>query len=618
MADQPYVVEVPHFPSDLDAKLGSLDCVVPPLPPQSILWRANQTHELELPLTHLQNGIQRVENCATFLRLTEFGSTAKIYPSIIFTIMQQFGNLRSIAPQAPHQPQEAVYGVTREEMAGCDVAQGLLLDITPLPVDGKMLLALYDKDLSDGDNFLVILSERWAPGRCVRLHVLMKSDNCGENQDCSGKGVCYSKDSMEGFECQCCPGYLGPHCEERDACLPSPCLNQGICLDVSQGHEDTQFSCLCPYGFTGDRCEVVTDPCDSEPCRNGGSCRRSARNGTQWWCQCAPGFHGVQCERPVLALAAPEDPVVVAPATQVAAVVVAPAASPCVPSPCKYGLCISKGGQASCYCQPGFTGKRCDLQFRMCGSMPCLNGGDCVDVVDGFTCKCGPGYSGERCENKVPLCHDKSCRAGQECVDLGNTITCRCPVGTSPPDCKPTPAPPKPCSSSPCRHGGTCYNSDRGFYCACRPGYTGTTCNEEAILEEIPAGSARAELAAMTEERADVRFHLRPLNVAAATLCCALLIAVVTVATCHCRVHETYKRCLAVPCGRDGEDAMQAALTSKSTRGQPLLDSLREPSFPGSPSPRSSPTSKTAPLLDASDIYYALDFSDSQSSPLIQ
>ena len=59
------------------------------------------------------------------------------------------------APQAPHQPQEAVYGVTREEMAGCDVAQGLLLDITPLPVDGKMLLALYDKDLSDGDNFLV-------------------------------------------------------------------------------------------------------------------------------------------------------------------------------------------------------------------------------------------------------------------------------------------------------------------------------------------------------------------------------------------------------------------------------------------------------------------------------
>ena len=48
MADQPWL---PHFPGDLDAKLDSLDCAVPQLPPQAILWRTNQTHELELPLT---------------------------------------------------------------------------------------------------------------------------------------------------------------------------------------------------------------------------------------------------------------------------------------------------------------------------------------------------------------------------------------------------------------------------------------------------------------------------------------------------------------------------------------------------------------------------------------
>lgn len=58
------------------------------------------------------------------------------------------------------------------------------------------------------------------------------------------------------FECQCCPSYEGMHCEERDACFESPCLNKGICVDLSQGHEGVSFQCLCPYGkwtFNADR-----------------------------------------------------------------------------------------------------------------------------------------------------------------------------------------------------------------------------------------------------------------------------------------------------------------------------------------------------------------------------
>lgn len=53
---------------------------------------------------------------------------------------------------------------------------------------------------------------------------------------------------QDGFECQCCPGFIGPHCEEQDACYPSPCQNHGICVDISQGHDGTTFQCLCPYG----------------------------------------------------------------------------------------------------------------------------------------------------------------------------------------------------------------------------------------------------------------------------------------------------------------------------------------------------------------------------------
>ncbi|GLG96430.1 Uncharacterized protein GBIM_03415, partial [Gryllus bimaculatus] len=140
-----------------------------------------------------------------------------------------------------------VFAVPRAGRERCDTAAGALLDITPLAVEGRHVLTLYDKDLTDGLNLLIVTSELWG-GHCVQLRVLVKSDNCGDGQDCSGKGVCFSNTSMEGYECQCCPGFVGPHCEERDACFPSPCRNHGICVDLSQGHEGATYQCLCPYG----------------------------------------------------------------------------------------------------------------------------------------------------------------------------------------------------------------------------------------------------------------------------------------------------------------------------------------------------------------------------------
>lgn len=109
-----------------------------------------------------------------------------------------------------------MYQVTRPGHEHCDVTEGILLDITPLVVDGKKLVTLYDKDLTEGVNLLIgnwafslscnwineicyfnitVVSEIWG-SQCVRLKVTVKSDNCGENADCSGKGICYSNTSM--------------------------------------------------------------------------------------------------------------------------------------------------------------------------------------------------------------------------------------------------------------------------------------------------------------------------------------------------------------------------------------------------------------------------------------
>lgn len=122
----------------------------------------------------------------------------------------------------------AVYQVTRPGHEHCDATEGILLDITPLVVDRRKFVTLYDKDLTEGVNLLIgmtgpiaylpqlllnkrkkwnpflslslsyqfaVVSDLWGP-QCVRLKVTVKSDNCGENADCSNKGICFSNASM--------------------------------------------------------------------------------------------------------------------------------------------------------------------------------------------------------------------------------------------------------------------------------------------------------------------------------------------------------------------------------------------------------------------------------------
>lgn len=82
---------------------------------------------------------------------------------------------------------------------------------------------------------------------------------------------------QEGFECECCIGFFGSHCDEFDACFKLPCKNLGICVDLSQGHEKKDYKCLCPYGFTGEHCEIETrDPCNLSQCLNGATCISNA------------------------------------------------------------------------------------------------------------------------------------------------------------------------------------------------------------------------------------------------------------------------------------------------------------------------------------------------------
>ena len=118
-------------------------------------------------------------------------------------------------------------------------------------------------------------------------------------------------------------------CQKTDECVSDPCQNGATCdLDTHNGH----YLCHCTLGFTGPQCDVDIDECehhvnvckthevcentrgsfvcrhnetfydnlknklcDSNPCRNGGSCDVDVYS-EMFVCDCQVGFHGKQCD----------------------------------------------------------------------------------------------------------------------------------------------------------------------------------------------------------------------------------------------------------------------------------------------------------------------------------
>ena len=123
--------------------------------------------------------------------------------------------------------------------------------------------------------------------RCFRRcqHLI---DDCSD-APCQNGGTCV--DEIEGFTCQCRPGYVGLQCEaEIDECQSNPCNPVGTeeCVDM-----DNMFKCKCRPGFVGQMCETNVDECASNPCLNGASCTDSI---DRFVCTCPPGWSGDRCE----------------------------------------------------------------------------------------------------------------------------------------------------------------------------------------------------------------------------------------------------------------------------------------------------------------------------------
>lgn len=216
-------------------------------------------------------------------------------------------------------------------------------------------------------------------------------------------------------------------------------------MNTGQG----SYTCACKPGFTGVDCEHEISECDSNPCRNGGSCT-DMENG--YHCLCPPGYYGSHCEHSALT---------------------------CIDSPCfNGGTCLEKdqGASYTCVCPFGFTGSNCEKKVDRCTSNPCANDGSCFYLGQIRMCRCRAGFSGQKCEININDCARNPCSNGGTCHDLINDYTCTCMPGYSGRNCDIKTR--DECASGPCENGGTCYSGlySANFVCYCPSGFMGNRC----------------------------------------------------------------------------------------------------------------------------------------------
>ncbi|XP_062241956.1 delta-like protein C [Platichthys flesus] len=278
-----------------------------------------------------------------------------------------------------------------------------------------------------------------SPGECVCRQGWQGAhcDECARHPGCL-HGTC-----QQPWQCNCKEGWGGLYCDQDlNYCTNHrPCRNGASCTNTGQG----SYTCACRPGFTGKNCEIETNECDSNPCKNGGSCKDLE---SDYSCACPQGFYGKNCEV---------------------------SAMKCADGPCFNGGTCEENmdGGYSCHCPPGFTGSNCEKRNDRCSSNPCANGAQCLDLGQRVMCRCRPGFTGSRCETNVDDCASNPCRNAGTCVDGVNDFTCTCTLGFTSKDCSTRSS---ACDHFPCDNGGSCYTHFSGPVCQCPPGVMGARC----------------------------------------------------------------------------------------------------------------------------------------------
>ena len=95
-------------------------------------------------------------------------------------------------------------------------------------------------------------------------------------------------DNNLNYKCNCQEGFSGQKCEiEINECDSNPCQNNGHCFD-----QIGSYKCVCQIGYNGTNCEIESPGC-KEKCSNEGTLKCYENKKDQnILCKCSPGYSG--------------------------------------------------------------------------------------------------------------------------------------------------------------------------------------------------------------------------------------------------------------------------------------------------------------------------------------
>ena len=130
--------------------------------------------------------------------------------------------------------------------------------------------------------------------------------------------------------------------------------------------------CECNAGYGGSTCDIVTNWCETNPCKNG----YCDLDGDSYICICDEDFQGKNCDIEILDCRRSDLD-----------------EYECGP----HGNCVVSGDNtvATCECNTGFVGDKCDIDEDECdtGNHKCDTiHGRCNNVYGDYECKCSAGF----------------------------------------------------------------------------------------------------------------------------------------------------------------------------------------------------------------------------------